>query len=84
MKLRTIPQEYEAMQFNGITEELNDFLKGTDSKVYMQGEDFVLSGFVGNQGIDLGDYLYKTDSPLTLVHVAHNDKLFNKYFEVLP
>lgn len=84
MKLRTIPQEYEVVQFKGITEELETFLKGTDSKVYVQGEDFVLSGFVGNQGIDIGDYLYKTDSPLTLVHVAHNDKSFNKYFEVLP
>lgn len=84
MKLRTIPHEYEAMKFNGITEELNDFLKGTDSKVYMQGEDFVLSGFVGNQGIDLGDYLYKTDSPLTIVNVAHKDKSFSKYFEALP
>lgn len=84
MKLRTIPHEYEAMQFKGITQELNDFLNGTDSKVYMQGEDFVLSGVIGNQGIDIGDYLYKTDSPLTLVHVAHKDKLFSKYFEVLP
>ncbi|EOQ73498.1 hypothetical protein [Acinetobacter lactucae] len=84
MKLRTIPHEYEAILFRGITEELNDFLKGTGSIVYKQGEDFVLSGFVGNQGIDIGDYLYKTDSPLTLVHVAHNDKSFSKYFEVLP
>ncbi|MEC6393378.1 hypothetical protein VXS72_15775 [Acinetobacter pittii] len=83
MRLRTIPQEYEAIQFKGITEELNDFLKGTDSKVYMQGEDFVLSGFVGNRGIDIGDYLYKTDSPLTLINVAHNDPTFSKYFEVL-
>ncbi|HAV5624379.1 TPA: hypothetical protein JI124_04895 [Acinetobacter baumannii] len=84
MKLRTIPQEYESIQFEGITEELEAFLNGTESKVYLQGEDFVLSGFVGNQGIDIGDYLYKTDSPLTLVHVAHNDKSFGKYFEVLP
>ncbi|KRI04226.1 hypothetical protein [Acinetobacter baumannii] len=83
MKLRTIPQEYESIQFEGITEELEAFLNGTESKVYLQGEDFVLSGFVGNQGIDIGDYLYKTDSPLTLVHVAHNDKSFGKYFEVL-
>lgn len=83
MKLRTIPREYEAMQFKGITEELNDFLNGTGSKVYMQGEAFVLSGVIGNQGIDIGDYLYKTDSPLPLVHVAHKDKSFSKYFEVL-
>ncbi len=65
MKLRTIPQEYESIQFEGITEELEYFLKGTDSKVYMQGECFVLSGVIGNHGIDIGDYLYKTDSPLT-------------------
>ncbi|MEE9884669.1 hypothetical protein IV507_02020 [Acinetobacter nosocomialis] len=83
MKLRTIPHEYEAMQFKGITEELSDFLNGTGSKVYMQGEAFVLSGVIGNQGIDIGDYLYKTDSPLTLVHVAHKDKSFSKYFEAL-
>ncbi|KMV09464.1 hypothetical protein AB988_4294 [Acinetobacter baumannii] len=49
----------------------------------MQGEDFVLSGFVGNRGIDIGDYLYKTDSPLTLINVAHNGPTFSKYFEVL-
>jgi|GEM_PF-2126268 len=84
MKLRTIPQEYESIQFKGITEELDAFLNGTDSKVYIQGDYFVLSGFAGNQGIQIGDYLYKSDSPLTLVHVAHNDKSFSKYFEVLP
>ncbi|VXA55338.1 conserved hypothetical protein [Acinetobacter proteolyticus] len=84
MKLRTIPQEYESILFEGITEELDAFLKGTDSKVYVQGDCFVLSGFIGNQGVDIGDYLYKSDSPLTLVHVAHKDKSFSNYFEVLP
>ena len=83
MKLRTIPQEYEAIQFNGITKEIEDFLEKTHTKIYKQGDDFILSNILGNQGLDIGDYLYKHDSPLTMVSIAHNDTLFKKYFEVI-
>ena len=83
MRLRTIPQEYEAIQFNGITKEIEDFLEKTHTKIHKQGDDFVLSNILGNQGLDIGDYLYKHDSPLTMVSIAHNDTLFKKYFEVI-
>ena len=83
MRLRTIPQEYEAIQFNGITKEIEDFLEKTHTEIHKQGDDFVLSNILGNQGLDIGDYLYKHDSPLTMVSIAHNDALFKKYFEVV-
>lgn len=83
MKIKTIPREYEAIQFNGLTQEIEDFLNGTHSKIYKQGDDFILSNVLGNRGLDIGDYLYKHDSPLTMISIAHNDKSFAKYFEVI-
>ena len=83
MKIKTIPQEYEAIVFNGITQEVEDFLLNTHSRIYKQGDNFILSDIIGNHGLGIGDYLYKTDSPLNVVHVAHNDKIFSKYFEVI-
>lgn len=83
MKIRTIPQEYEAIQFQGTTKEIEDFLYKTHTQIYKQGDDFILSNILGNQGLNIGDYLYKHDSPLTMVSIAHNDTLFNKYFEVI-
>jgi hypothetical protein len=83
MKLRTIPKEYEAIQFNGINSDVEAFLIGSDSTIYKSGNDFVLSNFIGNQGVNIGDYLYKIDSPLTMIAVVHNNHLFNDYFEVV-
>lgn len=83
MKLRTIPQEYEAIVFNGITKEVEDFLLNTDAKIHKKGDDFILSNFVGNHGLNFGDYLYKMESPLTMVSVIHKDKHTSKYFEVV-
>lgn len=83
MKLRTIPQEYDAIQFNGLTKDIEDFISNSDAKIYKQGDDFILSNFIGNHGLDIGDYLYRHDSPLTMISIARNDHLFNKYFEVV-
>lgn len=82
MKIKTIPQEYEAIIFDGITQQVKDFI-GDRAKIHKHGEDFVLYDFIGNHGLDIGDYLYKTDSPLTMIRIAHNDKIFSKYFEVI-
>jgi hypothetical protein len=83
MKIRTIPQEYEAIQFNGLTKEVEEFLLNSHSSIYKQGDDFILSSIIGNQGISIGDYLYKHDSPLTTVSIAHKGNIFDKYFEVI-
>ena len=83
MKIRTIPQEYEAIQFNGITKEIEDFLEKTHTQIHKKGDDFILSNILGNQGLDIGDYLYKHGSPLTMVSIVHMDSLFDKYFEVI-
>jgi len=82
MKIKTIPQEYEAIIFDGITQQVEDFI-GDRAKIYKQDEDFILSDFIGNHCLNIGDYLYKTDSPLTMIRIAHNDKIFSKYFEVI-
>lgn len=85
MKIRTIPQEYEAIIFNGITKEVEDFIYNSDAKIHKQGDDFVLSNFTGNHGIHLGDILYVTERPLNMIQVAHRDNfgIFNTYFEVI-
>ena len=83
MKIRTIPQEYEAIQFNGITEDVKDFILNSDAVIYKQGDDFILSNFVGNHSISIGDYLYKMEAPLTMISVIHKDSNASKYFEVI-
>lgn len=83
MKIKTIPQEYEAIQFNGLTQDVIDFILNTDAKIYKSSEDFVLSNVIGNHGLNIGDYLYKYDSSLTMIGIAHNDTIFSKYFEVV-
>lgn len=82
MKIRTVPQEYDAIIFNGINQEIDNFIDGR-AKIHKHGDDFILSDPLGNHGLDIGDYLYKTDSPLTMIRIAHNDKIFNRYFEVI-
>ena len=83
MKIKTIQQEYEAIQFNGITQDVLDFIDGSDAKIYKDDDAFILSNFVGNHGLSIGDYLYKMESPLTIVSVIHNDSIAKKYFEVI-
>lgn len=83
MKLRTIPQEYEAIQFNGITQDVLDFIDGSDAKIHKSGDEFILSNFIGNHGLNIGDYIYKSESPLIMISIVHNDSILNKYFEVI-
>ena len=85
MKLRSIPQEYDDIIFNGITPEVEGFILNSDSCIYKDKDTFILSNFVGHHGIDIGDILYVTDSPLKMVHIAHvgDGAIFDKYFEVI-
>ena len=83
MKLRTIPQEYDAIIFNGITPEVEKFILNSDARIYKDGDTFILSNFVGNYGISIGDYLYKMEAPLTMISVIHKDSTASKYFEVI-
>lgn len=83
MKIKTIPQEYEAMQFNGETKEFLDFISSGRATLHKNGDDYYLSCFLGNRGIDIGDYVFKHSQPLTMIGIAHNDNGFNKRFEVV-
>lgn len=85
MKIRSKPQEYEAMEFNGLTEDVLDFIKGSDANIYIEGDYFILSNFAGNQSVNIGDVLYSSGGSLRMIHVAHRGKfdLFDKYFEVV-
>lgn len=83
MKIRTIPQEYEAIQFNGLTKEIEDFINNSHAKIYKQGDCFVMSNAIGNHGLNVGDYLYRHSHVLTSICIARNDSLFAKYFEVI-
>ena len=83
MKIRTIPQEYDAIIFNGITKELEIFLLNSDASIYRSGDDYILSNFAGNHGVNIGDYLYKMNTPLPMISVIHKDENTEKYFEVI-
>lgn len=83
MKLITKPREYEAIQFNGITQEVLDFIEGSDARIYKVGEVFTMSNIVGNHDINIGDYLYRVESPVRLISIARNDDLLEKFFEVV-
>lgn len=83
MKIRTKPQTYDAIQFNSIDDKLIGFLNGTGVEVLKVGRDFIMSGYVGNQGLNIGDWLYKHNEPLTFVSIVHGGNQFDKYFEVV-
>ena len=83
MKLRSIPQEYEAIKFNGITSEVEDFLSKSNDKIYKNDDYFILSNIIGNYRVNIGDYLYKTNSKLNIINVIHADSVSSKYFEVI-
>lgn len=82
MKIKTIPQEYEAMQFKGETKEFIDFVACGHAKLNKTGDNYYLTCWLGNRGLDVGDYVYKHGEPLTMIGIAHNDTLFDRYFEV--
>lgn len=83
MKLISIPQEYEAIRFNGITEEVNEFLLESNDKVYKNDGYFILSNAIGNHRVNIGDYLYKMNSQLKTIGVIHADSITSKYFKVV-
>ena len=83
MKIKTIPQEYEAMQFIGDTKEFSYFIADGGAKLNKIGDDYYLTCWLGNRGIDIGDYVYKYGEPLTLIGIAHNDTIFSKHFEIV-
>lgn len=83
MKIKTIPQEYEAMQFAGDTKEFSEFINSGHAELKKNGDDYYLSCWLGSRGIDIGDYVYKYGEPLTLIGIAHNDTIFSKHFEIV-
>lgn len=86
MKVRTIPQEYEAIVFNGVTSDVKEFIAESHCGIHEQENGFVLSSIIGNQGLSVGDILYKVElSMLSMlsISVIKKDSDFSKYFEVV-
>lgn len=83
MKIRTKPKEYEAIQFNGINQEVEDFIQGGDGRIYEDSDGFIFSNIAGNHRLNIGDFLYRHSHILTMICVVHNDDLFGSYFEVV-
>ena len=83
MKVRTIPQEYEAIVFNGITSDVKEFIAESHCGIHEQENGFVLSSIIGNQGLSVGDILYKVELSMLSIGVIKKDSDFSKYFEVV-
>lgn len=83
MKVRTIPQEYDAIVFNGVTPEVKEFIAKSYCGIHEQGEHFVLSSIVGNQHLEVGDLLYRTNLSIESIGVIKKDSDYSGYFEVI-
>lgn len=84
MKIKTKPQEYEAIEFKDDIEvcfEIQEFIKGHSATLICDPDKKVLSTIVGNIVLKDGDIIYKGSE--LLVHVIKKSELFDKYFEVV-
>lgn len=83
MKVKTIPQEYEAIRFHDdieVCHDIQDFLKGTYAQLKYEGNKKILSTVIGNQYLEDGDIIYKGELTCSVIK---NDSLALKYFEVI-
>lgn len=83
MKVKTIPQEYEAIRFIDDIQgccELDDFLKGAYAQLKYENGKKILSTVIGNQILEHGDIVYKGEFTCSIIK---NDSLVLKYFEVI-
>lgn len=83
MKIRSIPKEYEAIVFNGINDNVREFISNRNCNIYKDGDKFVLSNFFGNEVLYIGDYLFKYETKVPVIGILHNDSLFDGRFEVI-
>lgn len=83
MKVKTIPQEYEAIRFRDDIEacyDVQEFLKGSGAQLKYEGGKKILSTVIGNKYLEDGDIIYKDE---LMCSVIKNDSLALKYFEVI-
>ena len=84
MRIRTKPIEYDAIEFNGLTDGVLDFLKGSHAQIHKNEDYFILSDFIGNKRLEIGDILQKSVlKNLTVICVLQKGDDFDKYFEVI-
>ena len=84
MKIRTKPQEYDAVEFKDDIEvcfEIQEFIKDLFVKLICEPERKILSTVIGNTILEDGDIIYKGSD--LFVSVIKKGKLFDKYFEVI-
>lgn len=87
MRIRTKPIEYDAIEFNGLTDDVLDFLKGSHAQIRKNEDYFVLSDIIGNKRLEVGDILYKSDyefeTKMVLISVLRKGETFGKHFEIV-
>lgn len=84
MKIRSIPQEYEAIEFKDDVEvcsEIQEFIKDRGVTLHCEPTRKVLSTVIGNTILEEGDIIYKGTG--FFVSVMKRGDIFNKYFEVI-
>ena len=84
MKIKTKPQEYDAIEFKDDIEachNIQEFLKGYSATLNCSPDKKVLSTIIGNTVLEDGDIIYKGSD--LFVSVIKKGELFDKYFEVI-
>lgn len=86
MKIKSIPQTYEAIRFINdieVCKEIEDFVKDTWAQFICDPDKKILSTVVGNQILNDGDIIYKDNNMCFLFKTSVDCKIFDKYFEVI-
>ena len=84
MRIRTKPIEYDSIEFNGLTDGVLDFLKGSHAQIHKNEDYFILSDLIGNKRLEIGDILQKSVlKDLTVICVLQKCDSFDQHFEVI-
>lgn len=83
MKIKSKPQEYEAIEFKDeieVCHAVQEFL-GSSGTLICEPDKKILSLIIGNIVLSDGDIIYKTNN--LFISVIKKDKTFDDYFEVV-
>ena len=83
MKIKTKPQEYDAIEFSydiEVCQAIRDFINGHSATLICEEDKKILSTIIGNTILEDGDIIYKCSS--LFVSVIKKNESFDKYFEI--
>lgn len=84
MKIKTKPQEYDAIEFKDdidVCHNIHEFIKGHSATLICEPCRKILSTIIGNIVLEDGDIIYKGSN--LFISVLKKGKPFDQYFEVI-